>query len=64
MLKMRSLPFQLLNLPMLVLFAVFVGSVSPPMATSQPKLRSWSNPREKPTREQRRKEVPLSEQQQ
>ena len=44
MLKMRSLPFQLSNLPMLVLYAVLIGSVNPPMAHSQPKSRSWSKP--------------------
>ena len=44
MLRMRSLPFQLLNLPMLALFAVLIGSVNPQMALSQPKSRSWSKP--------------------
>ena len=46
MLRMRSLPFQLLNLPMLVLCAVLSGSVNPPMAVSQPKSLSWSSPTE------------------
>ena len=44
---MRSLPFQLLNLPMLVLLGVSLGSVNPQMAHSQPKLPLWSNQIEK-----------------
>ena len=47
MLRMRSLPFQLLNLPMLVLLGVLSGSVNPPMAHSQPKSPLWSNQIEK-----------------
>lgn len=47
MLRMRSLPFQLSSLPMLVLCAVLSGSVNPPMAHSQPKSLLWSSPIEK-----------------
>lgn len=44
--KTRSLPFQLLNLPMLVLLGGLSSWVSPPMAASQPKSPSWSNQNE------------------
>ena len=43
MLRMRSLPFQLLNLPMLVLLGVLIGLVNPQMVLLQPKLPLWSN---------------------
>ena len=42
--KTRSLPSVWLSLPMLVLLGVLSGSVNPPMAVSQPKSLSWSNP--------------------
>ena len=58
---MRSLPFQLLNLPMLVLCAVLSGSVNPPMAHSQPKSLSWSNPIEKQLEEKEKKQLPCLE---
>ncbi|WP_253274437.1 TolC family protein [Myxosarcina sp. GI1] len=49
-----------LNLPMLVLFAVFVGSVNPQMAASQPKLPSWSDRTEKPSESEEDKNLPCS----
>ena len=58
-LKIRSLPFQLLNLPMLVLCAVLNGSVNPPMVASQPKSPLWSSPIEKQKEEkEENKEIP------
>ena len=47
MLRMRSLLYPWLNLPMLILFAVLSGSVNPQMAHSQPRSLSWSDRIEK-----------------
>ena len=44
---MRSLPFQLSNLPMLVLLGVSLGSVNPQMVASQPPSPLWLKPIEK-----------------
>ena len=59
MLRMRSLPFQLLNLPMLVLLGVLSGWVNPPMVLSQPKSLLWSSPTETQKEENaENKEIP------
>ena len=58
MLRMRSLPFQWLSLPMLVLCAVLSGWVNPPMAVSQPKLHSWSSQTESKNENAEDKKLP------
>ena len=60
MLIRRSLPYPLLNLPMLVLSGVSLGSVNPQMAHSQPKSPLWlnQNQTEKQSAENEKNQLP------
>ena len=58
MLRMRSKPWQLLNLPTMALFAVLSGSVNPQMALSQPKSPLWLNQIETQSAERENQNLP------